>query len=129
MKTKRPPVLIMAMILMILASLCMGLTSFLPDKGSDPGSPVMAYGSVVLGVLGLAAAFGLWNIRRWAMWLSISVSVLMALLAAGGIAFAASPLIKGLATVLVVLNVLTVVCVVLPSARQAYVSERVRATQ
>jgi peptidoglycan/LPS O-acetylase OafA/YrhL len=128
-ETKYPTVLSIAIILLILASLLFWLIVFLPGESNDPGSLVVLYGSVVLGVLGLVAAFGIFSLKRWGMWLAIGVSVLGALFGVGGIANSSSPLTKGLCIVLVALYALVIVLVVLPSARAAYVAERVHTVQ
>jgi hypothetical protein len=126
MKTKLPAVLSIAIILLILTSFLFWVAVFLPVNGSNPGPPVVVYGSVVLGVLGLVAAFGFFKLKRWGMGLSILVSAPSAFLGAGGIVFAALPLVKGLGAVLVALSVLIIVLVVFPSARAAYAAEQVR---
>ena len=123
MKTKLPAVLSIAIILLILTSFLFWVAVFLPVNGSNPGPPVVVYGSVVLGVLGLVAAFGIFYLKRWGMWLSIGVSIFSAFFGVGGIASSSSPLTKGLCIVLVALYVLIIVLVVLPSARQAYVED------
>jgi hypothetical protein len=120
MKTKHPAVLNIAIILLILASLLFWETVFFRVDGGNPGPPVVVYGSVVLGVLGLVAALGIFSLKRWGMWLAIGVSVFSVLLGVGGIVYSYSPLTKGLCIVLVALYVLIIVLVVLPSARQAY---------
>jgi peptidoglycan/LPS O-acetylase OafA/YrhL len=123
MNKQRPAVLSIAIILLILASLLFWLIVFLPGESNDPFELVVLYGSVVLGVLGLAAAFGIFSLKRWGMWLAIGVSVFSAFFGVGGIASPSSPLTKGLCIVLVALYVLIIVLVVLPSARQAYVED------
>jgi len=111
MKTKRPAVLIMTIILLILGSLVFWLAVFLPDTSRAPGPPVVVYASVILGVLGLIAAFGIFTLKRWGMWLTIGVSVFSALFGAGGIVYSSSLLTKGLGILLVALYVLVIVLV------------------
>jgi len=120
LKTKRPAALIIASILLILASLVFGLTAFLPGADRDPGPPVVLYASVILGVLGLIAASGIFARKRWGRWLSILASVFSAFFAAGGILYSSDAITKGLAALLVALYALVIVLVVLPSARQTY---------
>lgn len=120
MKTKRPAVRSIAIILLILASLLFWLTAFLPSTDRDPGPPVVLYASVILGVLGLIAASGIFTLKRWGKWLAISVSVPGVLFGAGGILYSSSPLTKGLGLMLVAFYVLVIVLVALPSARQTY---------
>src|SRR5215217_1636568 len=84
-------------------------------------SPDRALG-VVLGVLGLIGAAGLWMLKRWALWLTtvVCVCVLNILSAAPGLAFAPTPTQRALATVGVVGFALVILLVVLPNSRRAY---------
>jgi peptidoglycan/LPS O-acetylase OafA/YrhL len=127
MKTQRPAVLISAIVLLLTQEILLGFAPFFPDKNPDPGSVIVVSGGVVLvEVLGLVAAFGLWKLKRWGMRLSIIVSILSASLSAGGIVFATSPIVKGLGVVLIALCALIIVLVLVPSARQAYAADQVR---
>jgi uncharacterized membrane protein (DUF2068 family) len=117
MKTTRPTVLSIAIILLFLLSLLNMLANFLPDDNPDAAPLFVEYGIIVLGVLALVAAFGLFKLKRWGMLLAVSVSVLNAFLWVGAIP-ADSPLIKGFGVMLVALNTLIIVLVVLPSMRQ-----------
>jgi uncharacterized membrane protein (DUF2068 family) len=79
---------------------------------------------VVLGVLGLIGAAGLWMLKRWALWLTIVVCVCVCVLnilsAAPGLAFAPTPTQRALATVGVVGFALVILLVVVPNSRRAY---------
>jgi len=101
MNKQRPAVLSIAIILLILTSFLFWVAVFLPVNGSNPGPPVVVYGSVVLGVLGLVAAFGLFYLKRWRMWLAIGVSVFSAFFGAGGIVYSSDAITKGLGVLLV----------------------------
>jgi len=90
--------------------------------GSEQIPAVVVYGGIVLGILGLAAAFGLWMLKRWSLWLTIVVSALNILSAAPGIAFAPTAGLQAAATGAVAVSVLIVVLVVLPSSRRALVA-------
>jgi hypothetical protein len=130
MKTNRPAVLSIAIILLTLASLWNLYATLLLNNGPDPAPPIVVYGSAVLGALGLVAAFGLWMLKRWGMLLAIIVSVLSGTgLGVGGIVYTASPGDTVIAVVLVALSILVIVLVVLPSARHAYAVKRVRVAQ
>jgi hypothetical protein len=120
MNTKRPIPLTIASIL--LAFLSLGSLS-LPLFGHPP--PLVTSVAIVLGILGLVAAFGLWKLKRWGMILAIIYSVLQVLSGAAGIVGAPNVL-KVLTIVTVVLCIVIIVLVVLPSARRAYAAERVR---
>ena len=112
----RPLSVTVAVVLMVLISL-VGLPGpLLP--GSEDVPAVVLYGGIVLGVLGIVAAFGLWMLKNWSFWLTIGVSVLNILSAAPGVAFAPGA-VKIFALVGVVIPALIIVLVVLPSARRA----------
>lgn len=120
MNTKRPVPLTIAIILLALFSL---LSLSLPLFGHPP--PLITSGALILGILGLVAAVGLWRLKRWGMILAIIYSVLQILAGVVGIA-TAPDVINVLTTVTIVMCVVILVLVVLPSARRAYAAERAR---
>jgi hypothetical protein len=80
----------------------------------------VVYLGVALGVAGLLASAGLWMLKRWALWLTIVVSVLNILSAAPGLAFAPNAGLRVGATLTVVGFAVVVLLVVLPNSRRAY---------
>ena len=113
----RPMPITVAAILMVLVSL-VGLPGpLLP--GSEEVPAVVIYGGIVLGIVGLFAAVGLWLLRKWGLWLTVVVSVLNLLSAAPGIVFAPSVAVLVFAAVGVVVPALIIVLVVIPSSRRA----------
>jgi hypothetical protein len=113
----RPLPVTVAAILLVLFSLVNLLSTFLPMEGVP--AFVVSLG-VVLGVAGLLAAAGLWMLKRWALWLTIVVSVLNILSAAPGLAFAPNAGLRVAATVTVVGFALVILLVVMPNSRRAY---------
>jgi hypothetical protein len=114
----RPLPVTVAAILMALISL-LGLPGpLLP--GSEGVPAVVIYGGIVLGIVGLVVAVGLWMLRGWGLWLTIVVSVLNFLSAAPGVAFAPNAALQAAATVGVVIPALIIVLVVLPASRRAF---------
>jgi hypothetical protein len=113
----RPSSVTIAVILQVIISLANVVFTFLLSDGVPA---IVVYGGFVLGVLGLIGAVGLWALKRWAVWLTILVSVLNILSAAPGIAFAPTPLFRFLATVGVVAPAVIILLVVLPVSRRAY---------
>jgi hypothetical protein len=75
---------------------------------------------VILGIVGIAAAVGLWQMRKWGMILTVVVSALNLLSAAPGIAFGPNVGIKILAAVGTLVPALIIVLVLLPESRRAY---------
>jgi uncharacterized membrane protein (DUF2068 family) len=78
------------------------------------------YVIIVLGVLGLVAAGGLWMLKRWALWLTIVVCVLNILAAAPGLVFATELSGRLLAMIGVVGFALVILLAVLPGSRRTY---------
>jgi uncharacterized membrane protein (DUF2068 family) len=113
----RPLPVTVAIVLLALLSLANLLSPVMPSEGVPP---FVTYLGVVLGVLGLIGAAGLWMLKRWALWLTIVVSVLNILLAAPGLAFAPTPTLRALATIGVVGFALVILLAVLPNSRRAY---------
>jgi hypothetical protein len=113
----RPLTVTVAVVLLALGSLANLLTPLFPSGGVPA---FVIYLGVALGVAGLAAAGGLWALKRWGLWLAIVVSVLNILSAAPGLAFAPTPTLRVLATVGVVGFALVIVLAVLPGMRRTY---------
>ncbi len=117
MNTQRPLSVAIAAVLSALFSLLNLASPLFPSEGVPA---FIIYLGVVLGVVGLIAAAGLWRLKRWALWLTIIVCVLNILSAAPGIAFAPNPVLRVGALVGVIIAALIFVLVVLPSSRRAY---------
>ena len=122
MKTKRPNILIITSLLLILSTLLIWGITLVKIREGDPGLAILVSLGVIFGVLGLVAAAGVFFAKRWGMWLAVVVSV-VGISALGGVMLW-DALLKGLCLVLTALYVL--VLLVLPSGRQAYAEERVR---
>ena len=116
MKTSRPLVLTFATILLVLVSLGSLATPLLA------GPPVaVKVLSVVMGLLGLLAAYGLWNRKRWGMIVAIVVSAINALSGVPGLFVQPNLPATITAGVGIAISLLIIVLTVLPSARAAYV--------
>ena len=88
------------------------------------------YPSIVVGIVGLLVALGLWMLKAWSFWATVIVCVLNLLLGAPGIVLGPNAGIQVTSAVLAVVTVVIVVLVVLPSSRRAlapaYQPSRVR---
>ena len=117
-----PPPVIIAMVLLALLS----LTNFLPLALAllVVGKPTaLSYLLVVVGVLDLIGAWGLWMLKRWAMWLVIIVCVLDILINLNFLINATEivSLPAAINTVIfILLCALVILLVVLPNSRRAY---------
>ncbi len=118
MSTRPTPVAVAAVLLALFSVL--NLVSTLIPAFSSGVPALVVYGSAVLGLVGLVAAYGLWALKRWGVWLTIILSVLNILSAAPGIAFAPTTVLFVAAIVTVVGYALIIVLVVLPASRRAF---------
>ena len=113
----RPQSVTIAATLLALLSVANLLSPVMPSEGVPA---FVIYLGVVLGVLGLIGAGGLWVLKRWALWLTIVVSVINILSAAPGLAFAPTPTLRVLATIGVGGFAVVILLAVLPNSRRAY---------
>lgn len=115
MKTSRPLTLTLATVLLGLISLGSLATPLLA------GPPVaVKVLSVVMGLLGLLAAYGLWNRKRWGMIVAILVSTLNALSGVPGLFVHPNLPATIAASGGIAISLLIIVLTVLPSARATY---------
>ena len=118
MRSRPLPVTVAAVLLALFSAL--SVVSIFVPAFSEGVPAVVVYGGAVLGILGLVAAYGLWTLKRWSVWLTIILSVLNLLSAAPGIAFAPTTLLFVGALVTVVVSALIIVLVVLATSRRAF---------
>jgi hypothetical protein len=115
MRTRPLPVAVAAILLVLLS-----LFDFpWPFPGMEEAPAFVIYSGIVLGIVGLVVAVGLWMMKRWSYWATIVVSVLNFLLGAPGVVMAPGVALKAAIAVSEVVAVLIIVLVVLPSARGA----------
>jgi uncharacterized membrane protein (DUF2068 family) len=114
--TKRPVPVTVAFVLLALLSVLNFISPLLP---TDYPTIVLFLGGA-LGVVGLLAAAGLWQMRRWGLLLTIIVSVLNILLAAPGLFAEPHATGKLLAGVTTVGFALVIVLVMRSNSRRAF---------
>src|SRR5215204_1654485 len=116
----RPPTVTVAAILLLLLSLFGFPWPWLvlfPGAGEPPA--FIYYSGIVVGIVGLLVAFGLWRLRTWSLWATIIVAVLNLLTGAPGIVLGPNAGIRVTSAVLAIVTVLIIVLVALPSSRRA----------
>ena len=110
----QPPPVFIAMILLALLS----LTNLVPAQSAIfEGNPAAVLLPLVVGVGGLVGAWGLWSLKRWAMWLVIVVCGLNILMTAPELT---SPFMAIYAAIYIVVCALVIFLAVLPNSRRAY---------
>jgi hypothetical protein len=112
----QPPPVIIAMVLLALLS----LTNLVPaEQAILEGNPTVApvFLPLVVGVGGLVGAWGLWMLKRWAMWLVIIVCMLNILMSAVALA---SPFTAIFGAIYLVVCASVILLVVLPSSVRTF---------
>jgi hypothetical protein len=120
MKTQRPlPVTGAAILLVLLSLMGFPFPWMLLFPGVEEPPAFVIYSGIVVGIVGLIVAVGLWMMKAWSFWATIVACVLNLLSGAPGIVLGPTAGIQLLSAVLVVVTVLIIVLVVLPTTRRA----------
>ena len=124
MNTQRPPAVTVAVVLLALLSVVNMVPPSLiapPAEAAEvPG--FVTYLGFILGVVGLVAAYGLWALKRWSVWLTIILSAVNILLTVPPLLFGPTVAIQVVSIVSGVAFALVIVLVLLPASRRAYTS-------
>ena len=81
---------------------------------------IVIYSGIVLGIVGLVAAVGLWMLKRWGLWLTIVVCVVNILFNVFGLAVVPTVALQVAIVVQTIGFVLAIVLAVLPDSRRAF---------
>jgi len=116
----RPQSVIVAAILLVLLSLFdFPWPWMLLFPGAEQPPAFVIYTGLVLGIVGLVVAVGLWMMKAWSYLATIIVCVLNLFSGAPGIVFGPTAGIRVLSAVLEVVALLIIVLVMRPSSRRA----------
>jgi hypothetical protein len=86
--------------------------------GVEEPPAFVLYSGLVIGILSLVAAVGLWLMKPWSLWATVVVCVLNVLSGLPGMIVSPTAGIKVTCVVLVLAAVLAMVLVVLPTSRR-----------
>jgi uncharacterized membrane protein (DUF2068 family) len=122
MNTQRPPAVTVAVVLLALFSVVNMVPPSLmaPPAEAAEVPAFVTYLGVILGVVGLAAAYGLWALKRWGVWLTIILSAVNILLTVPPLLFGPTVAIQVVSIVSGVAFALVIVLVLLPASRRAH---------
>jgi hypothetical protein len=116
----RPLSVIVAAILLVLLSLMdFPFPWLLLFPGAEEPPAFVIYSGIVLGIVGIVVAVGLWMMQSWSLWATIAVCVLNFLLGAPGVVMAPTAAMQATVAVTEVVAVFIIVLVVLPTSRRA----------
>jgi uncharacterized membrane protein (DUF2068 family) len=118
----RPLPVTVAVILMALFSLMNfpGPWWYLVPGAVEATPMFVIYSGIVLGIVGIVAAVGLWMMKRWGLWLTIVIAVVNILLNVLGLAMVPTVALQVAIVVQTIGFILTIVLVVLPDSRRAF---------
>ena len=121
MKTQRPlPVTGAAILLVLLSLMGFPFPWMLLFPGVEEPPAFVIYSGIVVGIVGLIVAVGLWMMKAWSFWATIVACVLNLLSGAPGIVLGPTAGIQLLSAVLEVVAILIIVLVILPTSRRAF---------
>jgi hypothetical protein len=89
----------------------------------EASSVFVLYSGIVVGIVGLIVALGLWMMQTWSFWATVIVCVLNLLLGAPGVVMAPTAALKvAIAVKEVEFALIIALVVVFPSSRRAFVA-------
>ncbi len=113
MNTRPQPSVMFALIVLVLLGVGHLFVPFAPDADKIPS--VVVYGDVVLGVVSLVAAYGLFKLTLWGRILTLIVAALNVLSAAPGVVSAPNLELRVVTAMYVVLSLVIIALVARPS--------------
>ena len=87
--------------------------------GTEETPMFIIYSGIVLAIVGIVAAIGLWMMKMWGFWATIIICVINILLNVPGLVMVPTVALEEAIVVQTVGFVVTIVLVVLPSTRRA----------
>jgi uncharacterized membrane protein (DUF2068 family) len=87
--------------------------------GAEEAPAAIVYVSIVLGILGIVAAVGLWMMKPWSLWATIIVCVINILLNVFGLFAVPTFALQAFTAVQGLGFILALVLVVIPTSRHA----------
>ena len=120
MHSRPLPVTVAAILLVLLSLFDFPWSWMLLFPGVEEPPAFVIYSGIVLGIVGIVVAVGLWMMKTWSLWATVVVCVLNFLLGAPGVVMAPTAAMKVVVAVREVAAVLIIVLVVLPTSRRAF---------
>jgi hypothetical protein len=119
MRSRPLPVSVAAILLVLLSLFDLPFPWLLLFPGVEGPPAFVIYSGIVLGIVGLVVAVGLWMMKTWSFWATIVVAVLNLHLGTPGVVLGPTAALRVTVLGTEVVAVLIIVLVVLPSSRHA----------
>ena len=120
MRSRPLPVTVAAILLALFSLMNFPGPWWYAVPGAVEATPMFViYSGIVLGIAGIVAAVGLWMMKKWGWWATIVVSVVNILFNLTGLVMVPTVALQAAIAVQTIGFIVTIVLVVLPSARRA----------
>jgi hypothetical protein len=119
MRSRPLPVTVAAILLVLLSLINFPFPWWFLFPGVEDPPTFVIYSGIVLGLVGLVVAAGLWMLKTWCLRATLIVCVINLLLGAPGVVLGPTAPLRVTVLVTEVVAVLIIVLVVLPSSRRA----------
>ncbi len=119
MRSRPLPVSVAAILLVLLSLEDLPFPWLLLFPGVEQPPAFIIYSGIVLAIVGLAAAVGLWMLKKWSYWATIVICALNFLLGAPGVVLGPTAAVRANVLITEVVAAGIIVLVVLPSSRRA----------
>src|SRR5919107_1633192 len=119
MRSRPLPVTVAAILLVLLSLMNFPFPWWFLFPGVEDPPVFVIYSGIVVGLVGLVVAAGLWMLKTWSLRAAVIVCVINLLVGAPGVVIGPTAALRATVLVTEVVAVLVIVLVVVPSSRRA----------
>ena len=119
MRSRPLPVTVAAILLVLLSLMNFPFPWWFLFPGVEDPPTFVIYSGIVVGLVGLVVAAGLWMLKTWSLRAAVIVCVINLLVGAPGVVMGPTAALRATVLVTEVVAVLVIVLVVVPSSRRA----------
>jgi hypothetical protein len=119
MRSRPLPLTVAAILLVLLGLMNFPFPWWFLFPGVEDPPAFVVYSGIVVGLVGLVVAAGLWMLKKWSLRAGLIVCVINFVLGAPGVVMGPTAALRATVLVTEVVAVLIIVLVVVPSSRRA----------
>ena len=119
MRSQPLPLTVAAILLVLLSLMNFPFPWWFLFPGVEDPPAFVIYSGIVVGLVGLVVAAGLWMLKTWSLRAAVIVCVINLLVGAPGVVMGPTAALRATVLVTEVVAVLVIVLVVVPSSRRA----------